>query len=967
LLFEASVSFPANYYSTLPLVADWDGDGLPDVVVCSDYRLSFYTNRCFRPVIKSFTPALVTPGTTITITGYNFTGTTSVTIGGAPVASFTVVSSTQITVVAGEGMEGDIVVTTPYGTASISYVSFVGPVINTISPLSGPVGSTVTITGNNFSAVTASDHVFFGAVAAQVVSASATSLTVKVPAGASNQPVSVATFNRIAYYRLPFTVTFPSIANNFTAASFDTSKDIITGNGNSDVAAGDFDGDGKPDLAVANKTAGTVIVLKNNSVPGGIAFSTATTLTSRSPAGVCVADMNGDGKPDILDISYDGGFEVKLNTSSGGVISFTNNYFPIGPWEGIRIAAGDLDGDGKTDVVLVSEDLSSNVSILRNTTVNGALSFTLGPLSPVSAYTGQGVTLTDVDGDGKPDLVLSFQLGQMVSVSKNTSVPGTISFGATSKLGTSTFHQGLSSADFDGDGLPDLAFCSNYVTGAPTVSVYKNNSNSSALGFSSAGELAITDAFYGMAAGDLDGDGKQDIVAGNGSPGLSIYKNSSAGNISFQPRVGYTGPALGSYSVILVDLDGDGRPDVVSSSRTALWVTALRNRTGEAAVKPSGASPVTGPVSNTVTLDSTVQTLNGSPYVQRHYDIIPSNNPTTATATVTLYFTQQDFDNYNAAPGHGADLPKNATDAAGKANLRVYQYHGFSVNGQPGSYGGTAVEINPDDNNIVWNATAGWWEVTFDVNGFSGFFVASQGFNYNQVPAPVIKATGATSACVGSNVSLTASVALGNQWYKDGTPISGATGSTYTATVSGSYTVTATNNGVTSPASAAVLVAFSPAPAKPVITRNGSDLLSSAASGNQWYREGVLISGATAQSYRPGDAAGYSVRVTVGGCTGPESDRYNFSVTGVINIDNTHYIRLAPNPVNDRMWLSFNLEGVYTLGVTIVDIQGRVGYSADHLSTGAVMDVSRLAAGVYFVKIYSSNGKQKYNMKMLKR
>ncbi|MBS1565869.1 MAG: T9SS type A sorting domain-containing protein, partial [Bacteroidetes bacterium] len=54
-------------------------------------------------------------------------------------------------------------------------------------------------------------------------------------------------------------------------------------------------------------------------------------------------------------------------------------------------------------------------------------------------------------------------------------------------------------------------------------------------------------------------------------------------------------------------------------------------------------------------------------------------------------------------------------------------------------------------------------------------------------------------------------------------------------------------------------------------------------------------------------------------------------------------------------------------GVTFVDIQGRVGYSADPLSPGAVLAVARLAAGVYFVKIYSSNGKQQYTMKMLKR
>src|SRR6185436_3010675 len=97
------------------------------------------------------------------------------------------------------------------------------------------------------------------------------------------------------------------------------------------------------------------------------------------------------------------------------------------------------------------------------------------------------------------------------------------------------------------------------------------------------------------------------------------------------------------------------------------------------------------------------QTFNGNAYVQRHYDIEPVNNPATATATVTLYFTQQDFDNFNAFPGHGLDLPHNPTDVANKANLRVYQYHGFSTTSLPGSYSGPAQEIDPGDNKIIWN------------------------------------------------------------------------------------------------------------------------------------------------------------------------------------------------------------------------------------------------------------------------
>lgn len=65
-------------------------------------------------------------------------------------------------------------------------------------------------------------------------------------------------------------------------------------------------------------------------------------------------------------------------------------------------------------------------------------------------------------------------------------------------------------------------------------------------------------------------------------------------------------------------------------------------------ILPFGASPLAGTVSSCVTLDATTQYFNGEPYVQRHYDIEPATNPATATATVTLYFTNQEFIDYNA-------------------------------------------------------------------------------------------------------------------------------------------------------------------------------------------------------------------------------------------------------------------------------------------------------------------------------
>lgn len=138
-------------------------------------------------------------------------------------------------------------------------------------------------------------------------------------------------------------------------------------------------------------------------------------------------------------------------------------------------------------------------------------------------------------------------------------------------------------------------------------------------------------------------------------------------------------------------------------------------------VTGAGASPVNGSVTGKVWIESTQPT--GIPYVKRHYEITPAAGATTATGRVTLYFTQQEFNDFNAVSS--VDLPTGTSDATGKANLLIEKRPGTSSDGtgKPNTYTGTPENINPADADIVWNATSSRWEVSFDVSGFSGFFV----------------------------------------------------------------------------------------------------------------------------------------------------------------------------------------------------------------------------------------------------
>lgn len=172
-----------------------------------------------------------------------------------------------------------------------------------------------------------------------------------------------------------------------------------------------------------------------------------------------------------------------------------------------------------------------------------------------------------------------------------------------------------------------------------------------------------------------------------------------------------------------------------TTNNTGFVVSATNNNIYDASCNliatlvPNGASQVSGTVAARIWFEAGVPVypaVTGNPYVARHYEIQPVTNAATATGRVTLYFTQLEFDNFNAAPGSTANLPTGPSDAAGKANVRFSKFAGASNNpatGTPGTYTGGAELIDPVDTDIVWNATFSRWEITFNVVGFSGFFL----------------------------------------------------------------------------------------------------------------------------------------------------------------------------------------------------------------------------------------------------
>jgi len=182
------------------------------------------------------------------------------------------------------------------------------------------------------------------------------------------------------------------------------------------------------------------------------------------------------------------------------------------------------------------------------------------------------------------------------------------------------------------------------------------------------------------------------------------------------------------------------------------------------------------------------------------------------------------------------------------------------------------------------------------------------------------------------------------------------------------YYVSQSNNSTTceSPRTK-VTVSVAPAPATPTITRDANgNLTSSATSGNQWYKNGAEIIGATSTLYKPTEVANYSVKIQ-GVCVSPMSTTYYFLVTDVINLSATEFIKLAPNPFQTKLNFDFVIKGYQKLNMDVFELAtGRKVTSRVGLTPGAPVYLPELVGGTYIVRITSADGKLSYQFKMVK-
>jgi hypothetical protein len=276
---------------------------------------------------------------------------------------------------------------------------------------------------------------------------------------------------------------------NFTLAS----SPVVGGEPQS-VAVGDFNGDGKLDLAVANWSGNTVSILLGDGTGN---FTLASSPAIDGPVFVAVGDFNGDGKLDLAVADGQNTISILLGDGTG---NFTLASSPAVAGFPVSVAVGDFNGDGKLDLAVA--DGQNTISILLG---DGTGNFTLA-YSPAVGSGPESVVAGDFNGDGKLDLAVASGRSQTVSILLGD---GTGNFTLASSPGVGCWPCTVAAGDFNGDGKLDLAVANSY--GIKVFILLGDGTGH----FTLASSPVVGSQPYSLAVGDFNGDGKLDLATGN--------------------------------------------------------------------------------------------------------------------------------------------------------------------------------------------------------------------------------------------------------------------------------------------------------------------------------------------------------------------------------------------------------------------------------------------------------------------
>jgi len=362
------------------------------------------------------------------------------------------------------------------------------------------------------------------------------------------------------------------------------------------VAIGDLNGDDWPDLVVGsndgfgNPCLSVLLNKGDGTFEAAVGYSAGYDIRS-----VAIADVNGDGKPDVIALDQaDSTFTqsavaVLLGNGDGTLGTAVTYELTIGGTNALSLAAADLNGDGKPDLVATDADTKGNgvINVLLN---KGDGTFPSQVTYPSGAF-GSSVILGDVNRDGKLDAIVGIPSGSVsVLFGKGDGTFGTATVDPTGLARPVSVAMG----DFNGDGAPDLAVAGAPQNGAPNgkVAVLLNNGHGTfqtPIIYGSGGRNA-----FSVAVGNLKQGAKPDLVVADGCDGY----NSSC-------------PLGGGVAVLL---------GVPATTKTTVTTSRTPSQSGQPVTFTATVTATEGPIPNTTTITfynngtriGTAKTMNGA-------------------------------------------------------------------------------------------------------------------------------------------------------------------------------------------------------------------------------------------------------------------------------------------------------------------------------------------------------------------
>ncbi|MGE7775641.1 FG-GAP-like repeat-containing protein [Chitinophaga sp. NPDC101104] len=989
IAFAAPVAVFANHdrglQPFLVAAADFDRDGRQDLLVENTLEINklgsatvWFNDATAGPVIDSVSREVVWEGQHIMVYGRNFTGTTAVKLGNLSNATFSVLSDSVLEITAGPRPDAPLKLTTPFGEASYSRIAPRAPEITSIEPAKALPGATVTIRGHHLGAA-GEQTVFFGSVKAAVLSGDSTRITAEVPANAPDAYIYVNHASLIGRSPVSFTTILqqPSKEIQFEAPS------IFAFDGNNGNLA-DLDGDGKLDvysvtdmyIAQDEVRAATVEILMNRSTLDSIKFEPVPqSLRDRLHGSHIAGDFDGDGKLDFVTHSFGlKGFYVHRNTSSPGQLSFAAPVMlPV--QENVYGMAwfSDLDKDGKMDLIVNTQ---FEQVVHRNISGNGQFAFepAYNLESAVMADYQQSFAVRDVDGDGMDDMLVRLKTKPnhhdqyTWGILLNESRPARISF-RTVPLDVTAYHWGpVSLQDLDGDGRPDLI--PNSHNSSSWAPIYRNVSTPGNI------QMEQTEWEWGLwrpfsYVVDLNKDGMPDRVKADFPYGmLRIERNDgSEGNPELE-GVFETDGIKTSY-LLIGDLNGDAKPDIALTQANEKRKSNLYiypNRTGDdIRITRCEGSP-----------GSLTAGMNGTAYRWQRksgeqFADLQNGNGFSGVDTRTLQIERitMEMDGsfrcvVDEKPGVAIKLKVQPKPVANAGRDTVTCEPGDPIRiGAPPIAGYSYKWAGGDtlSYHTVQNGWGGMFVLT--VTDQAGCLaVDTVQVEVRKIKQAVIFGTGpnGTVLCSGAPTELVAQPAQTYEWYKDNILLTEETGQVLAVTRPGFYEIAGRKDGCPQLRIGLPVREVAAVPT-PVITANGRTLQSTYPGINSWYRDNQFVGTSEGPTFFADLPGSYSCMAHVNPCSSAMSNaisisgaKSDFTVENVVGgpnpVDNVYHIRFPENSIPIEMTV-YNMSGD--------PVTGKITFTSSY-----DLPVGHLNKGIYFVHLVQTTTAKKIVKRFVK-